>query len=61
MLPGGSRQPGSERYQVDEAVKVLLDKLLISGPHQQRREKLLKALDDASQRYGSSTQKERTS
>ena len=34
----------------DEAVRVLLDKLLISGPHQQRREKLLKALDDASQR-----------
>jgi hypothetical protein len=43
----------------DEAVKVLLDKLLIGGPHQQRREKLLKALDDASQRYRSSTQKER--
>jgi hypothetical protein len=30
----------------DEAVKVLLDKLLICGPHQQRRERLLKALDD---------------
>ena len=43
----------------DEAVKVLLDKLLIGGPHQQRREKLLKALDDAAQRYNSSTQKER--
>ena len=43
----------------DEAVKVLLDKLLSAGPHQQRREKLLKALDDASQRYRSSTQKER--
>jgi hypothetical protein len=41
----------------DEAVRVLLDKLLIGGPHQQRREKLLKALDDASQRYNSSTQK----
>jgi hypothetical protein len=40
----------------DEAVKVLLDKLLVGGPHQQRREKLLKALDDASQRYNSSTQ-----
>jgi hypothetical protein len=26
----------------DEAVKVMLDKLLVSGPHQQRREKLLK-------------------
>jgi hypothetical protein len=43
----------------DEAVKVLLAKLLIGGPHQQRREKLLKALDDASRRYNSSTQKER--
>jgi hypothetical protein len=43
----------------DEAVKVLLDKLLIGGPHQQRREKLLKALDDAAQGYSSSTQKER--
>src|SRR5579864_6822739 len=43
----------------DEAVKVLLDKLLSSGPHQQRREKLLKALDDASQHYNSTTQKER--
>ena len=43
----------------DEAVKVLLDKLLSGGPYQQRREKLLKALDDASQRYNSSTQKER--
>jgi hypothetical protein len=43
----------------DEAVKVLLDKLLIGGPNQQRREKLLKALDDAAQRYNNSTQKER--
>jgi hypothetical protein len=30
----------------DEAVKVLLDKLLSRGPHQERREKLLKALDE---------------
>jgi Mn-containing catalase len=43
----------------DEAVKVLLDKLLSRGPHQERREKLLKALDDASQHYSSATQKER--
>ena len=41
----------------DEAVKVLLDKLLSGGSHQQRREKLLKALDEASQRYSSSTEK----
>ena len=40
----------------DEAVRVLLDKLLSTGSHQQRREKLLKALDEASQRYRSSTQ-----
>jgi hypothetical protein len=43
----------------DEAVTVLLDKLVSSGSHQQRREKLLKALDEASQRYKSSTQRER--
>ena len=43
----------------DEAVKVLLDKLLSGGAHQQRREKLLKALDEASQRYKSSRQRER--
>jgi hypothetical protein len=43
----------------DEAVKVLLDKLLSGGTHQQRREKLLKALDEASQSYSSSTQKVR--
>jgi hypothetical protein len=35
----------------DEAVKVLLDKLLSGGSHQQRPEKLLKAIDEASQRY----------
>ena len=38
---------------------MLLDKLLIGGPHQQRRKNLLKALDDASRRYNSSTQKVR--
>jgi hypothetical protein len=43
----------------DEAVKMLLDKLLSGGSHQQRREKLLKALDEASQRYSSSTEKVR--
>ncbi len=51
----------THRYTIadDEAVKVLLTKLLSGGPHQQRREKLLKALDEASQRYASSKQKER--
>ncbi len=42
-----------------EAVQVLLDKLLAGGSHQQRREKLLKALDEASRRYKASNQKER--
>jgi hypothetical protein len=40
-------------------VKVLLDKLLSSGAHQQRREKLLKAREEASRRYNSTTVKER--
>ena len=43
----------------DEAVRVMLDKLLSSGPRQQRREKLLKALEQASRRYYSTTVKER--
>lgn len=51
----------SHRYRIadDEAVEVLVDKLLSRGPHQERREKLLKALDDASQHYNASTEKER--
>ena len=43
----------------DEAVRVLLDKLLVGGTHQERREKLLQALEQASRRYKDSTQKER--
>ena len=43
----------------DETVQVLLDKLLVGGSHQERREKLLKALDEASRRYRDSSQKER--
>jgi predicted NBD/HSP70 family sugar kinase len=43
----------------DEAVQILLDKLLVGGSHQERREKLLKALDEASKRYQDSTEKER--
>ena len=51
----------SHQYTIadDEAVMVLLDKLVSSGSHQQRREKLLKALDEAAKRYQSSTQRER--
>jgi hypothetical protein len=35
----------------DEAVQVMIDKLLSSGPHQQRRERLLKALEEASRQH----------
>jgi len=55
-MPGHTHQ-----YTIadDEAVKVLLDKLLSTGSHQQRREKLLKALEEASHRYYGTTVKER--
>lgn len=43
----------------EEAVQLLVDKLLVGGPRQQRREKLLKALDQASRRYKDSNQKQR--
>jgi hypothetical protein len=43
----------------DEAVHVLLDKMLGGGKRQRRREKLLKALDEASRHYDNTTQKER--
>ena len=43
----------------DEAVRILLEKLLAEGPHQERRDKLLKALDQAWTRYEGSSQKER--
>ena len=53
--------PHTHRYTIadDEAVEVLVDKLISHGSHQQRREKLLKALDDASQHYNMSPDKER--
>jgi hypothetical protein len=43
----------------DEAVQLLVEKLLTGGPRQQRREKLLKALDQAARRYKDSNQKQR--
>ena len=51
----------SHQYTIadDEAVMVLVNKLVSAGSHQQRREKLLKALDEAAKRYKSSAQKER--
>ena len=51
----------THRYTIadDEAVDVLVDKLLNHSPHQERRDKLLKALVDASQRYSDSTERER--
>jgi hypothetical protein len=53
--------PHDHKYSIadDEAVHVLLDKMLGAGTRQRRREKLLKALAEASQRYKNSTQKER--
>ena len=54
-------KPHGHIYSIadDEAVHVLLDKMLGGGTRQMRREKLLKALDQASQRYKNSGQKER--
>ncbi len=51
----------THRYVIgdEEAVQLLLDKLLAGGTRQQRREKLLKALDQASRRYKDSNQKHR--
>ncbi len=43
----------------DEAVELLVEKLLAGGSRQQRRERLLKALDQASRRYKDSNQKHR--
>jgi hypothetical protein len=43
----------------DEAVLALLSKLTDGGAHQVRREKLLRALDDATRHYMDSHQKAR--
>ena len=62
MRPKGKHlMPHTHRYTIadDEAVEVLVDKLISHGSHQQRREKLLKALNDASEHYNTSTAKER--
>jgi hypothetical protein len=42
--------PHGHKYAIadDEAVQVLLDKMLGGGTRQKRREKLLKALEEAS-------------
>jgi len=53
--------PHDHKYAIadDDAVLVLLDKMLGGGSRQLRREKLLKALDEAARRYKDSSQKER--
>jgi hypothetical protein len=53
--------PHDHKYIIadDDAVQVLLDKMLGGGTRQKRREKLLKALDEASRHYEKSNQKER--
>ena len=38
---------------------MLVKKLVAGGPHQQRRDKLPKALDQAARSYGDSNQKQR--
>ena len=43
----------------DQAVQVLVDKLHVGGTHQQRRERLLKALEQAFERYQASNEKAR--
>jgi hypothetical protein len=51
----------NHKYSIadNEAVEVLLKKMLVGGTRQRRREKLLKALDEASKHYEDSSQKER--
>ncbi|HEV8341818.1 MAG TPA: hypothetical protein VGR30_05545 [Candidatus Binatia bacterium] len=53
--------PHDHKYTIadDEAVQVLLDKMLGGGTRQRRREKLLKALEEASQHYQNTNHKER--
>jgi hypothetical protein len=53
--------PHNHKFSIadDEAVQVLLNKMLAAGTRQRRREKLLKALDEASKHYEDSSQKER--
>jgi hypothetical protein len=53
--------PHNHKYSIadNEAVEVLLNKMLVGGTRQRRREKLLKALDEASKHYEDSSQKER--
>jgi hypothetical protein len=41
----------------DQAMQVLLDKMSAGGTRQKRREKLLKALDEASRHYEKTNQK----
>lgn len=53
--------PHNHKYSIadNEAVEVLLNKMLVGGTRQRRREKLLKALDEAAKHYEDSSQKER--
>lgn len=53
--------PHKHKYTIadDAAVQSLLEKLVAGGTHQQRREKLLRALDQAAMRYRDSSQKQR--
>jgi len=52
--------PHDHKYTIadDQAVHVLLDKMLGGGTRRRRREKLLKALEEASRHYQNSSGKE---
>ena len=57
-----ARNEHSHKFTIadDEAVRALVDKLVSVGPQQKvRREKLLRALDDAARHYKDSNQKVR--
>jgi hypothetical protein len=51
----------SHRFTIadEDAVSTLVEKLVSGGKHQQRRERLLRALDDAVRHYKDSNQKVR--
>jgi len=55
------RKQHSHKFTIadDDAVQVLMEKLLNGSKHQLRRERLLRALDDAMRHYNDSNQKVR--
>jgi hypothetical protein len=60
-MDGAVMAKHSHRFTIadDDAVRTLLAKLVKGGAKQSRRDKLLRALDDAARHYGDSNQKVR--